>query len=236
MRKPTDIEIERARKYVEDRVRICAYAESECRGLIRKAAEEVATVIAKYKKLGVTVRFSGNSACAKEIQEIIRRLLDAIRDLCSDYFLPADVVTEESDDTLNMIYESVFVREDHGATFSERLSADGVMLAAALRSNLEWGLDVFDLRNESDILDATDLVIESISSPANRLALLTINSIALGWSTAAMFKAQSSGKTGFWVINGPNPCKFCASMEGPHPIDDPAPCYHPRCQCITVFV
>ena len=230
-RRPTTAEIDAAKEYLERRLREIGIVADAMHEYFVQAAIEIADIARKYLKgASVTsrkVRALGNSRCASEIQEVIDRLIELMRELCEDH-IPEELNDDE--DKKEAVFGFLFDEEFHGNTFDERIEADRTMLLMALNS-----FD-FSTIEDMDMMDASNAIIEASSKPLNRLETLAKNTVALAFAEAAFINASNGGKSGFWVINGSDPCKFCAMMEGFHPMTDEHPPYHVNCRCITVYV
>lgn len=228
-RRPTQEQIDAATEYIKRRIEQSNLVSDECNELFEEAAMRIAEIMMKYHKSKIAkIHIFGGSACAREIQEAVDWLLDEIYNACLRHF-PEELETDQ--DMRKKIMITLFEEEDHDATFFEREEYDRSLYLVGLAS-------------DDDIEDSTGMMYEDLvehimsltSKAENRLRLLAMNTVALSFTTAAFLNAMSEGRSGFWVINGPNPCKFCASMEGFHGMSDQHPLYHVHCQCLTVYV
>lgn len=227
---PTQKELDEAEELLRDRLRAASIASDRCDSMFRIAVLEIARIIVKYKAKGRRISIFGGSRCALEIQKVISDLIEQLRLNVYDYCYPYE--EDENRSRRSFVLSRVFDEEDHGFTFDERMEADRMMLMMALS-----GIDYGDLGGLTEQETFDELMYET-ERAHHRLSILTANSVAIGWVTAAIFDAKRNGGIGYWIINGPNPCKYCASIEGWHEMKDlnrymiPA---HPHCQCKIVF-
>lgn len=231
-RKPTQRELDEARNYIVRRIECQNIAESQLARELDDAAESIALIVLKYLARGMKLRFSGNSAMAREIEDIISALRDKIRLIVDAYAAPGEEdlgTTAEKASQISEKASAYALGEFHGATFSEREELYEKKLISGIS-----GIDFISLdMDEAAILSA---ITESSESTMGRMALLVANTVAVGWMYAQMLKAKDDGAEGFWLINGSRPCDYCKGMAGFHPMSDPMPPYHPRCVCTAVYV
>lgn len=226
-RRPTQSEIENAREYIRSRIDVCEQVEDMLYDAFVEATDRIASIILKYKARGMTVRFRGSSACAREINNVIDWLRGEIDNLVDDHCTPEEDVGVDDEDRA-LVIEHI-KGEDHGATFEERRDMYLDKFVAALVS---CGADIDDL----DIEEIEEIIDSAEDSIEKRLSILVKNTIAMGWAFSQLTNAIDKGALGFWVINGNNPCEFCRQMAGWHTIGDDVPCYHPNCQCVAVYL
>ena len=231
-RKPTQRELDEARDYIVRRLGQQDVAESELARAIDDAAESIALIVLKYLARGMMLRFSGNSAMAREIDDVMSALRGKIRSIMEEMAAP-------DEETLGIAAEKAAQIADkaiayaagtfHGATFGEReeLYVNRLLDDMKAVDFTSLGMD------EAAMVSA---IIESAESTRERMALLMTNTVAVGWMYAQMLRAKDDGAAGFWLINGSRPCDYCKGMAGFHPMSDPMPPYHPRCVCTAVYV
>lgn len=231
-RKPTQRELDEAREYIISRLECQNVAEYELSRELDEAAESIALIVLKYLARGMKLRFSGNSAMAREIEDIISSLRERILSIMEEKAMPDEDTLGVAADKASSIAAMAIAYaagEFHGATFAER---ENLYLERLIGDISGIDFDSLDMDEEAMV----SAIEESTSRTRDRLALLMMNTVAVGWMYARMLRAKSEGKTGFWLINGSNPCGYCRDMEGFHEMSDPVPPYHPRCVCIAVYV
>lgn len=231
-RKPTQRELDEARDYIVRRLGQQDVAESELARAIDDAAESIALIVLKYLARGMMLRFSGNSAMAREIDDVMSALREKIRSIMEEMAAPDEEtlgVTPERASSIAAMAVAYAAGEFHGATFAER---ENLYLNRFTRDIS--GIDFYSLDMDEDAM--VSAIMESSERTRERMALLMTNTVAVGWMYAQMLKAKDDGAAGFWLINGSRPCDYCKGMEGFHPMSDPMPPYHPRCVCTAVYV
>lgn len=231
-RKPTQRELDEARDYVARRLEYQNIAESQLAMEMDEAAESIALIVLKYLARGMRLRFSGNSAMASEIEDVMSSLRKRIESIMEDMATPDEEtlgVTPEKASSIAAMAVAYAAGKFHGATFAERES----LYLDRLTRDIS-GIDFYSLDMDEDAM--VSAVMESSVKTRERMSLLMANTVAVGWMHASMLKAKDEGKTGFWLINGSNPCGYCSDMAGFHEMSDPVPPYHPRCVCTVVYV
>ena len=224
-RKPTDSEIADAKRFVERRVKAQKEAVEDLSRSFDEAAERIAAIVLKYKARNMTLRFTGSGMMASEVEEVINWLEHEIE----TYLLMKCVPPEEENDSVVSKIQKKVTGEYMGATFDER---ERHYISKYLLALKVAGLSGIDMDEEAII----DSIGDATEQPRHRFEILVENTVALGWMAWELENAIGEGAAGFYVINGNNPCSFCAEMEGWHPITDDPPLYHPNCQCIVVYI
>lgn len=227
--KPTLSEINEAKSYILQRISNQNALEEILSDEFRRAAEKIVLIILKYKNRRTRLHFTGSSAMAAEIQEVIDDLEAQI-----DYYVEYYCVPEEAEDDPDVVAGIVYrttEEPDHDYTYQDRKT---LYLSNYIKA-LE-GFDFSDYDDEDTLLEAIE---EATEKPSNRMLILGLGSVALGFGFYALQQALSNGKTGFVsYVNSSNPCKFCESVNGVvQPIENyPEGSYHPRCCCWFIFV
>lgn len=231
MKTPTSQQIEEAKQYLRRRLDASNIAEERCNDYFHEAAVKIALIVMRYRKQGKRIHVRGSGRCAIEIQNVVDWLLDMILETCTELSIPEEY--QDDDDRKDAVLVHVLEEEYYGATFDERMDADRVILLTALEKAIVF--DNMDISHEDED-DMVEFIESSTKGVNRRLVLLAITTIGAAYNYSMMLDAEKSGMSGFYVINGSAPCKFCASMEGFHKMDDPIPLYHPNCVCCLVFV
>lgn len=224
-RKPTREEIDKARGFVRRRVDVQNHVEYEIERLLDEAAESIALIVSKYKARGMKLRFSGSSAMAREIDDVLRKLREDIDYYVFLYCSPEEATDEEAKDIV------AFVKgEFYDSTYEQR---ESLYISNYRKALAAIGFDNMEM-DEEEFISA---IREETSNPEHRLLVLAAATIGYGWMKY-LLDSESDGKTGFWVLPGSsNPCDYCIDMQSIfHPMEDPKPPYHPNCKCITVYV
>ena len=214
--------------------------ESECEDLFREAIARIAVIMSRYRRKGKRIHIFGNSRCATEIQEVIDWLLDEYENRIHLLCVPSEDAESEDKTVVTGIYNRVFDSKDHDYTFHERISADRQMLLLSLSSIDFDHIAVISQDGRTWPSESPQSFITTITSvtrkPTHRLLLLALTSVGIGYVTSLLLHAIREGKTGYFIINGSNPCRYCASVEGYHKIEESLfPPFHPYCQCGIVF-
>lgn len=231
-RKPTQSELDNAREYIVSRLKCQDTAEYELSRELDYAAESIVMIVLKYLARGMRLWFSGNSAMASEIEEVISSLRKRIESIMEEMAAPDEEtlgVTPERASSIAAMAVAYAAGKFHGATFAEREE----LYLDRLTRDIS-GIDFYSLDMDEDAM--VSAIMESSAKTRERMSLLMANTVAVGWMHAGMLKAKDDGNTGFWLINGSNPCGYCSDMAGFHEMSDPIPPYHPRCVCTVVYV
>ena len=225
--KPSIEQIAEARAYILQRVSNQRLLEEELDREFDEAISKVALIILKYRNRGMKLRFKGSSMMAREIQEVIDYLESKIAELVDYYCIPDEAEDDkEAEDAIH-----AFIRaKDHGFTYDDRMTL--------YLSNIISELDEIDYDELLDMDLIEEAIGESIDKTENRIDLLALNSVAIAFAFFASEKAIELGTIGFYTYPGSgNPCTFCSDKFYLfQPITNEKPPYHPRCQCLTVYV
>lgn len=225
MRQPTQSEIKKAKEYLVRRLDAQNILEGKIDDLFDEASERISLIVQKYKNRGMKLRFTGTSAMAREIDEVISWLRSQIDYNVDLYSTPSETSDELSRQIMDVVYG-----EDHGSTYEDRrelyLSRYRKGLAA-----IAW--EGF----EDDMADFMEAISEESSSVIGRMMLLAVNSVAVGYAMNWLF-TEGKDARGFYSIRGSSyPCDMCDEMVGYHPIEEyPNGQWHPRCKCLFIFI
>lgn len=227
--KPTQEQLQKAREYLNQRISNQEIVEQFLRTEFEEAALKIAQIVQKYKSRNMKLRFTGSGYMAREIREVIDELESKIEYYVRYYCIPDEADDSEEDEYL--ILDTVF-GEDHGATYKQRsaMYMSGIIKAIS-------GIDFYEDEYDEDTM--VEMIESASDKSINRMTLLALNSIAVGFGFYALLNATNIGKTQFIsYVNSSNPCKYCSTVSGiPQPIENyPNGSYHPRCRCIFVFV
>ena len=226
---PTQREINEAKSYIIQRISNQNALEEILSDEFRRAAEQIVLIVLKYKNRNTRLRFTGSSAMAREIQEVIDYLESQI-----DYYVEYYCVPEEAEDDpeiVSGIIHRTTDEPDHEYTYQDRKT---LYLSNYIKALEDYDFSEYD--DEDTLLEAIE---ETTEKPSKRMLILGIGSVALGFGFYALQQAKANGAHGFVsYVNSSNPCKFCESVNGVvQPLENyPESAYHPRCQCLFLFV
>lgn len=227
MAKTPDIaQIAEARAYILQMTSRQALLEDELHAEYEEAVSRLAQIILKYRNRGQRLRFTGNGPMAREVQQVMDDLQAHIDDLVAYHCIPDEAESEEEEDAvLARVHE-----KDHGYTYDDRRTLYMSSFLSAV-AEIDYG-DVYDLAI------AEEAMREAVSRAEDRMELLAVNSVAIGFAFLAEMQAKGKGAIGFITYPGSDhPCSYCEDrFYRLQPMTEPKPPYHPRCRCLTVYV
>lgn len=228
-KQPTQRQIQEARDYILQRIDAQHLLESQLEIEFEEAATRIAAIILKYKNLGFRLHFTGNSQMSSEIQEVIEWLRSQIDYYVDYYAIPEEATDDEEQEQMILAYIDEPL---HGHTYHDR---ETLYLSNYIKSLASTNFDSYF--DEDEIIEAIN---EAVEKPHNRLSLLALNTVAVGFAFYLHNQATANGAIGFYVYPGSsNPCQYCTDQHFRfHPMDEYpyGGIFHPRCYCYFVFV
>lgn len=253
---PDNRELEQAKAYIRSRLSTEERMNAALTKAMRKAVDEMVDIAFRYRMSPKLFRFSRDPNLLDEINEVIRRLKEAIEEDTVKYAtLPAE---EDTDEIIALI-----TARNHGKTFAQRNDtycnrfkyeveaaiAAGLILDAAKDKIKQLAGQHFHAPYLNPLIreaigrptSATRLLSNGISYGNGRtnsmhtaLDILTSNAVSQGWMRH--WRNLHDGASGFYSFRGSSyPCSLCQGMVGWHPISDYQGGWHIRCKCVFVF-
>ncbi|MCM1295406.1 MAG: hypothetical protein NC311_07665 [Muribaculaceae bacterium] len=245
MTQPSDKDIERAKRWLVNRLDAELSMTRDMERLFRDAAKRICEVCYKYNT--TPFRLTMNSRMRDEIERIIEELKEQLTD---DYLtLCAACVPKDEDDSGILMFALRQGKEDDFSkslneyvdNYKEELSlliGAGIFLglsAAATADSI--GRHLRKPWNNPDLAEAVEAPLTYGRGRTNSMFTATSNLTKQGIANSWMRKWYDDHKDaeGYWVMRGSSyDCSICDAQVGWHPGEYELPPYHLSCCCIAV--
>lgn len=222
--------------------------------LMEAAVKRVLSIAFNANTTVSGLKFNTDKEVDAQIEAVLSRLREEIEDVCETI---ATNKAEEKDDILLFIH-----RENHGSTFSERLSGYiakfktelEIVMGAALFLGMTRSEAAASIAQNFHNPYASSMMREAArrgyeftapsygrgrtNSMFNAIARLCRHAIAEAYMRILWLRATGEGAVGFITFrNSSVPCDICDDYTTyTHPMTDPMPPLHLNCVCGVVFV